>query len=253
MMNIIFDADMLLFVSLLACEKPEHWGNDIWTLHCDFNEAKVYLDNFVLELSEKVLNHYKAEDGEYKIFMCLTDKDHENFRNAEVWPEYKGNRKEARRPVCFNRMREYIKDTYVCYLEPHLEADDCAGLLTQDVEGDYVLVSGDKDFRAIPGKFYDFMRDKYYETSEEDAVRWHLYQTIIGDTTDNYKGAAGFGPVKAERLLEEYGYSWATVLKAYRGDEQEALKNARLAYILHRKGDYDWKTGSIRLWEPPSE
>ena len=42
MMNLIFDADMLLFVSLLECEKPVHWGNDIWTLHCDMREATTY-------------------------------------------------------------------------------------------------------------------------------------------------------------------------------------------------------------------
>lgn len=118
------------------------------------------------------------------------------------------------------------------------------------MEGDYVLISGDKDFKAIPGKFYDFMRNEYFDTSEEDARRWHLKQSIMGDTTDNYKGAVGYGEVKTTRLLEEHGYTWDTVLKAYGGDAQEALKNARLAYILHDKGDYDWKTGSIRLWTP---
>ena len=137
-------------------------------------------------------------------------------------------------------------------MEPHLEADDCCGLLTKELEGDYVLVSGDKDFRAIEGKLYDFMRNEYFETTKEDARRWHLKQTIMGDTTDNYKGASGFGEIKTTRLLDELGYTWETVLRAYKGDAEEALKNARLAYILHEKGDYDWKTGSIRLWEPDS-
>lgn len=57
MMNLIFDADMLLFVSLLESEKAVHWSNDIWTLHCDMREACVYYDNFVTDLTEKVLNH----------------------------------------------------------------------------------------------------------------------------------------------------------------------------------------------------
>lgn len=253
MMNLIFDADMLLFVSLLECEKPIHWGDDLWTLHCDMREATVYYNNFVKELTEKILNHYKYE-GDYRLFMCLTDKEHENFRNTEVFADYKANRNGKRRPVCFHPMRKWIQENYVVYMEPHLEADDCAGLLTQELtEGDYVLVSGDKDFRALPGKFYDFMRDKYFETSEEDAERWHLYQTIMGDVTDGYRGAAGFGEVKTKRLLDTYGASWSTVLKAYKGDEEEALKNARLAYILHKKGDYDWKHGTIKLWEPNSK
>ena len=251
MMNLIFDADMLLFVSFLACEQPVHWGNDIWTLHCDMREATTYFSNFAKELSDKILDHYKYK-GEYRWFMCLTDKDHVNFRNEEVFKDYKGNRTSKRRPICFNPMREWIRENFVCYMEPHLEADDCCGLLTKELEGDYVLVSGDKDFRAIDGKFYDFMRNEYFETTKEDARRWHLKQTIMGDTTDNYKGAPGFGEVKATRLLDELGYTWDTVLRAYKGDAEEALKNARLAYILHEKGDYDWKTGSIRLWEPDS-
>lgn len=251
MMNLIFDADMLLFVSLLECEKAIHWSNDIWTLHCDMREACVYYDNFVTDLTEKVLNHYKY-DGDYMLFMCLTDKEHDNFRNVEIFADYKANRKGKRRPVCFNQMREWIRDNYISYMEPHLEADDCAGLLAHEVKGDYILISGDKDFRSISGKFYDFMRDKYFQTSDEDADKFHLYQTILGDSTDNYKGAPGFGEVKAKRILDELGYTWETVLKAYRGNEQEALKNARLAYILHKEGDYDWKTGSIKLWEPVS-
>ena len=210
-----------------------------------------YFSNFAKELSDKILDHYKYT-GEYRWFMCLTDKDHVNFRNAEVFEDYKGNRTNKRRPICFNPMREWIRENFVCYMEPHLEADDCCGLLTKELEGDYVLVSGDKDFRAIEGKFYDFMRNEYFDTTKEDARRWHLKQTIMGDTTDNYKGASGFGEVKTTRLLEELGYTWDTVLRAYKGDAKEALKNARLAYILHEKGDYDWKTGSIRLWEPDS-
>lgn len=243
---------MLLYVSLLECEKPVHWGNDVWTLHCDMREATVYFSSFVQELSEKVLNHYKYE-GEYGLYMCLTDKEHENFRNRDVYPEYKANRDSKRRPVCFNQMREWIIDNYVTYLKPHLEADDCAGMLTTVAAGDYILVSGDKDFRSIPGKFYDFLRDTYYESTEEDAIRWHYYQTIMGDTTDGYKGASGYGEVKTSRLLDDHGVSWDTVLKAYKGDEEEALKNARLAYILHREGDYDWENGTVRLWTPPTK
>lgn len=99
---------MLLFVSLIECEHPVHWGNDIWTLHCDMGEATEYFSSFAKELSDKVLDHYKYQ-GKYRWFMCLTDKEHENFRNVEVFDGYKANRNSKRRPICFNPMREWIK------------------------------------------------------------------------------------------------------------------------------------------------
>lgn len=243
MKTIIFDADMLLFVACLGAEKPIEWEEGLWTLHCDFNEATTAFSSLTADLIAKVLDHYKYT-GKYEIKMCLTDTD--NFRK-DILPEYKGNRKGSRRPVCFNPMREWIAKTYPTTMEPRLEADDCIGLSLTD---DCIIISGDKDMRCLPAPFFDFLRNEYFETTPEEADYWHYYQTILGDTADHYKGAVGFGAVKTKKLLDQYGAKWSTVLKAFKGDVETALVSAQVAHIL-RKGDYNWNTKEITLWKPP--
>lgn len=245
MKTILFDADMLLFVACLGVEKPIEWNDGLWTLHCDLHEAQAGFSSLVSDLIDKVLDHYKYS-GKYEIKMCLTDDD--NFRK-DILPDYKGNRKGSRRPVCFHPMRQWIHETYPTIQEPRLEADDCIGLsLTKDC----VIISGDKDMRCLPAPFFDFMRNEYFDTTLEEADYWHYYQTILGDTADHYKGAPGYGAVKTARILEQEGPLWSTVLKAFKGDDKEALMSAQVAHIL-RKGDYNWKTKEIKLWTPPQE
>jgi len=242
MKKILFDADMLLFVSCLGVEKPIDWGDGLWTLSCDFNEASAEFSEMTANLIAKVLDHYKYE-GRYEILMCLTDVA--NFRK-ELLPEYKANRKGTRRPICFTPMREWIHKTFPTLQLPRLEADDCIGLSISD---DCIIISGDKDMRCLPASFYDFKRNEYFETTEEEADYWHYYQTIVGDTADNYKGAAGYGPVKTKRLLDTKGATWDTVLSAFGNDEDTALLSAQVAHIL-RPGEYDLETGKVKLWNP---
>jgi DNA polymerase-1 len=79
-------------------------------------------------------------------------------------------------------------------------------------------------------------------------------QTIMGDSTDNYFGIKGVGPKTAEKMLEKDGYTWDTVIAAYEKaglTYDDALMNARLAYILQHQ-DVDHETKTIKkLWTPP--
>ena len=66
-------------------------------------------------------------------------------------------------------------------------------------------------------------------------MQWHLIQTLAGDQTDGYSGVPGIGVKRAIDLLEKDGYTWDTVVKAFKSkelDEDTALMNARLAKIL---------------------
>lgn len=245
--KLIFDADMLLYI---ACERAEQvikWDNDIYTLHADLSECKCLFDNHVAELVDLVCEHYNIS-GRYDIIMCLSDSEH-NFRKL-IYPEYKANRGEKRRPIVFNDMREWIMEKYKTLCIPWLEADDVVGITARpDVD---IIISGDKDFKTIPCRFYDISRNQWHEANEEESNKYHLMQTLTGDSTDNYKGCPNIGDKRAERFLEEYGYTWQTVKKTYEmngSDEKTALLNARLAFIL-RKGYYNKKKGIIKLWGP---
>lgn len=248
MLKILFDADMTVFKATSSVETPIQWDGDLWTLHADAGEAKVKVDDSVLTLTEKVLKHYKHE-GEYEIVMCFSDED--NFRK-KVLPTYKINRADKRKPVCYYGVKQWVEENYNCYQRPGLEADDCIGILSTMKNSNTIIVSGDKDFKTIPGRFYDFLRNEFYDITQEEADYWHLFQTLIGDTTDNYKGCPGCGAVSAKKLLDSEGATWKTVVAAFEKKgltESDALVQARVARIL-RASDYDFTAKKPILWSP---
>ena len=145
-------------------------------------------------------------------------------------------------------MREWVMDNFNTLMIDNLEADDCIGI---NADKNSIMLSGDKDFRSIPCRFYDFLRNEFYDTTKEEAFYFHMYQTLIGDTADNYKGCPKIGEVRAKRILDEE-CSWEAVVRAYKANgstEEEALVNARLAFIL-QKGYYNKKTKEVKLWTP---
>ena len=81
---------------------------------------------------------------------------------------------------------------------------------------------------------------------------WFLIQTLAGDQTDGYSGVPGIGVKRAVSLFEEKGYSWSTVVSAFKEKdlgEDIALQNARLAKIL-TVCDYDHGLCKPILWTP---
>jgi DNA polymerase-1 len=103
----------------------------------------------------------------------------------------------------------------------------------------------------------------FYNITETQADYWHLYQTLIGDATDGYKGCPGIGPKKAERLLDDTDWTsecgqtwsqamWVKVVEAFVSaglTEADALRRARLARIL-RWSDWDSENKQPKLWTP---
>ena len=75
---------------------------------------------------------------------------------------------------------------------------------------------------------------------------------MAGDNTDGYAGVPGIGVKRAVALFEEKGYSWKTVVEAFKEkglSEDIALENARLAKILTTE-DYDDEKMEPILWNP---
>jgi DNA polymerase-1 len=78
---------------------------------------------------------------------------------------------------------------------------------------------------------------------------------LAGDQTDGYGGVPGIGVKRAEALFEDKGYSWKTVVDAFKEkdrSEDDALVNARLAKIL-TVDDYDFKKKKPKLWSPAAD
>ena len=247
-LKLLFDADMFVFRSCSVCETPIDWDCGITTLHCEHAEAEKILDDTIMTITDRVLDHYKYT-GEYEILMCFSDPEG-NFRK-HILPTYKANRVGKRKPLGYTKVVEWVKKNYTCKQKPTLEADDCIGILATLNPYNSIIISGDKDFKSIPGHFYNFLSDTYYEISETEADYNHLYQTLIGDTADNYKGCPGVGAVTAKKILDA-DPTWDAVVAQFAKKKlpsEDALVQARVARIL-RNCDYDFVAKKPILWTP---
>lgn len=243
MTTALIDADVLAYQAAAAGEKGVDWGDGLWTLHSYEEDVwNIFNDKLNAVLEKVEADHF---------VLAFTAPN--NFR-YQVLPTYKSNRTDKRKPLLLGWVRQAAMDKYNCYLREGLEGDDCLGILATSKEyPDTVICSIDKDFKTIPGKFYDFGKDVWYDISEQEADWWHMYQALCGDTTDGYKGCPGVGDVGARRILALEGDMWTNVVAAFtkaKLNEETALQQARVARIC-RSSDYDPINKKAILWNPP--
>lgn len=249
--TLLVDGDILVYAAASAAERPINWGDGLWTLHCA--EADVSG-----KIALKVTSLMETLEADACI-LALTSED--NFR-YKVYPEYKHNRKDKRRPTLLPWARKWVEEHYTTFLRPGLEGDDVLGILATSrtlVEGERIIVSLDKDMKCIPGQLFNDGKPHLgiQEVSLLKADRWHMYQTLIGDTTDGYPGCPGVGPKSADKILdgaETVAEMWERVLVAYKKVKlgtDVALTMARVARIC-RASDYDFKEKAPILWQPPT-
>ena len=272
---ILIDADVYAYKAAAALEVAIDWGDNYWTWHCDAEEVQ----KRVLSMIEQTMDNLNGD--EYRL--CLTDND-TNWR-LDVLPTYKGNRAATKRPLVLKHIKQWLEDEHDALTRPRLEGDDILGIFaTWDaIQGEKIIVSIDKDMKTIPGLYCaDALCNKpeIMELSNEEAAKWHLKQTLSGDTTDGYAGCPGVGVGTASKIIENgilkvpYEHTlirgprkgetemrfkeeqsddlWAVVLSHYEAaglTEEDALTQARVARILHRE-DYDMKKKEPILWTP---
>ena len=243
-MTLLIDADWLIYSSCCSCEKDVKWDENLHTLHCDERDIHEMIDG-------RVEYYQKIADDDDEVVMCFTQ--YPTFRHT-IFPEYKANRKNKRKPLAFHAVIEQINQRYKSASYTGLEGDDVMALLaTSKQYPNPVIVSPDKDMRTVPCTL--LANDDMELITKKKADRHWMIQSLTGDTTDNYKGIPGCGPVTAEKILGDAKTltdMWDKVVAAYEKKKQtfaDAVLTAQLARIL-RKGDYDFKTQEVTLWTP---
>ena len=240
--SILVDGDMTLYKAASATEVACDWGDDVWVLSANLQEAK--------DLIENTLNDLKDRFDSDKLTICLSDPTGANFR-IDINPEYKSHRKGTRKPLIYPKLREWLIEDYGAVWKPRLEGDDLLGLLATYplMAGTPVIVSDDKDMLTLPVTVYRL--DELIHVDKESADRNWFSQTLTGDPTDGYKGCPGVGPVGAEKILGKEP-TFKKVVAAFENKGctyDDALMNARMARIL-RHGDWDEDKQSVKLWIP---
>ena len=239
-MNLLIDADYIVYKCCAACETEIDYGEDVIFVTSNFSDAYKAVTNDISKITSKFGGFAEP---------ILFFSDSVNFRK-KISPDYKGHRN-RKKPCGYKRVISNLKIQYNVIIMKQLEADDAMGIYATAHPGN-CIVSPDKDMKQIPGKLYN-LEDNWVVTEEEGA-KWHLIQTLAGDQTDGYSGVPGIGVKRAETLFNKQGYNWATVVKAFEDKgltETDALTNARLAKIL-TIDDYDTKRQEPKLWSPES-
>ena len=244
---ILLDGDILAYEGAFVAQKNIQWEEDLWTVHSDVARARGYIQERIDSFVERL----EAND----VVVALSDKT--NFRR-KLNPLYKANRRASFRPIGLQAVREWMEEKYQVECWPNLEADDVLGILASERPNrrdKRIIVSIDKDFHGVPGRWYDFNRGEHHHPTPDEADRFHLLQTIAGDHVDGYRGVPGIGIARARVYLDKEGYAWDSVVKAYEKaklPESEALMNAWMARLL-RKGEYNLKQKELYyLWMPPT-
>lgn len=208
-----------------------------------------------IDMIDKFIEDIKQRTKSTEYILCLSDA--QNFRK-NINPSYKGNRR-AIKPCMWEWIRKHLIENYRVLMKDNLEADDTIGILatsTKIIKGDKVIWSLDKDFKTIPCIFFRG-EEKPIMISEEEADWWFMYQTLVGDSTDGYKGCKGIGDKIARKILGDVSEKsleemWRLVVETYEKSgfsREDALLNARMARILRVK-DYNFKTKEVKLWQP---
>ena len=210
MTELLIDADYIVYKACASAEYDIDWGDDVIMVGSRFSEA--------YNSTIRDLDRIKSEFFDPDIILFFSDST--NFRKR------------------VDRVIHKLHEEYKIIRMPELEADDAIGIYATSND-DCIIVSPDKDMKQIPGSLYNM--DEVFTITPSQGWEWFLIQTLAGDSTDGYSGAPGFGIKTSQKFFTEYGYTWNSVVKAFKQKgltEEDALRNARLAKIL-TADDYD--------------
>jgi len=225
--TVLIDADSILYIA--------GWNDFYKCYNTDIELIKMSADKLV----SNILITTKAT---HQLGFFSVGK---SFRR-ELYPSYKSNRDNLKRPDHLKALREYLVKEWLFIELDYYEADDAVSICSNIIENN-IITSIDKDVLMLYGAKYNYKKSLETFTSMEDAKMFFWKSMIIGDSVDGVKGLAGKGKVFAENYLKEFNkleYS-LDVFKLYLetlGEIQgieEFYKNYKLLKILERDDKFE--------------
>jgi len=195
---------------------------------------------------DKILSNILEATQATSFSVYLTGKN--NFR-YNIYPEYKANRPPD--PKHRRDVHAYVVNNWNAIVSNGCEADDLLGVEQTGADpGTTCISSIDKDLNQIPGLHYHpgirrnqaWLREPhFYTVTPEEALRFFYYQLLVGDTTDNIKGAPGIGKIKANNIIKDCktAREYYEACEPFFSCEEELLQNARCVYIWQKPND-EW-------------
>ena len=210
---------------------------------CEDQEVEDALDK-VDDLLQWSIYACTSEYNEKKNKVFLTGKGNFRFNIAKTH-EYKGNRKNVEKPQHLEAIRKHMIKAWSAIVSKNEEADDLISKGAAETGYNCVVASVDKDMLQLPCWHFNFVKGKWTKVDEWSGTKFFYTQILTGDAADNIKGLHRVGPKTSEKMLahcETEEDLWETCVKAYDGDTERVIENARLLWL--RRYDNE-------LWEPP--
>ena len=138
------------------------------------------------------------------------------FRNT-LYPDYKANRAPPDDNIIYQFQQCYRLCELLgvaCYADQRFEADDLLATLAQRTRSESIIYSKDKDLRQLVNSKCSlrdvlteggYSLERFREEYRFEPALFPDYQALVGDTSDNVPGVAGFGPKTAQKLIARYG------------------------------------------------
>jgi DNA polymerase I-like protein with 3'-5' exonuclease and polymerase domains/5'-3' exonuclease len=172
------------------------------------NSAAYGFENFVNNL----VTHLDRFDAAPRDIVMVFDGKNSKLLRQSINANYKAGRDHAAESyVEFGKLMEQIKSTLlglgaIAVWQDGMEADDVLCYLSQNLKSPRTIISNDGDMLVLHGPDTDVYRtgagelntNKYGPFSHRFVT---LYKALVGDPTDNIKGAVGFGPKSFIDLL----------------------------------------------------
>lgn len=205
-------------------------------------DAEAKVDELMGYILGETLVFYTTSD--YEVY--ITGSGNFRYEIAKSYP-YKGNRSGVDKPIHLSVTRDRLVNNWGAIVSEGEEADDLIAIAVTNYGPNTVVASIDKDMLQLPCKHFNFTTGVRNNVSEFEGIKFFYKQILTGDRADNIVGLFRVGPVKAERILagcKDEKSLWDAVLKAYDGDKERVVENARLLWLRRKEGE---------LWEPPTE
>jgi DNA polymerase-1 len=199
----ILDASSLFYRAFHAAKERPTYTKD---------GAPNYAVNLLRKMLEKLRRDYKPD---YMVAAC--DCKEPTFR-TKLYPAYKAQRLTP--PEEYLQQLPGMRDVLRAFHIPEFEmagyeADDIIGTLTQHIEGDVVIVTGDKDMAqlvewsgrvTVLNTHKNKMLDSAGVTEEYGVPPSQITDllALTGDASDNVPGAKGIGQAGAVCLLKHF-------------------------------------------------
>jgi 5'-3' exonuclease len=263
---VLLDTDIPVFKVAAQNQETVNFGGEDIISAGDFDQACDQLD--------ATLDNYMDRLNGDRLICALSEPDRELNWRKQYLSTYKFNRSKTPSPIFRQPLSDYVEQKYECFKRPTLEGDDVLGILATHptmIEGMKIIVSEDKDMKTIPSMhgrnmLWNPEKDQFgpREISIAEANHFWMLQTLMGDSTDGYKGCPMIGPAKGLKILGDVGEftlkeMWARVVETYeaatlkgvsRGlGEADATVQAQVARIC-RSNNYDFKAHEVIAWVP---